>query len=182
MPEVRADTVVHRSLAEVWDFVQEMDNWAPMLRGYVGHDKHSDTESTWKLTGDLGPFTKTVDVAVRVTEWVDAERVVFELNGITEQVRGEGALSLTTDALNPSTDAPSRSAWQRLWDWLLRRAPVQSADAGAGAANLSFTFAINALGPMGPMINPMLGPYADAVAKELLEKVAAHVEQGGDDE
>jgi carbon monoxide dehydrogenase subunit G len=166
MPEVRAHTVIPRPAAEVWDFVQEMDNWAPMLRGYVAHEKHSDTQSTWTLTGELGPFTKTIDVAVHVTEWVQGERVVFELNGITEQVRGQGALRL-------NMDAPTPSAWQRFWSWLLGRAPA--AAAGAGAASLSFTFVIDALGPMGPMINPMLGPYADAVAKDLLEKVAAHI-------
>jgi len=169
MPEVRAHTVVQRPLIEVWDFVQEMDNWAPMLRGYIGHEKHSETQSTWTLTGDLGPFTKTIDVAVEVVDWVETERVAFELSGITEQVTGQGALSL-------GLDAPDRTAWQAFWDWLLHRSPV--GDAAEGSANLTFTFAINALGPMGPMINPMLGPYADAVAKDLLEKVAAHISEG----
>ena len=169
MPEVTAQTVVDRPLSEVWDFVAEMDNWAPMLKGYLGHKKHSDTQSTWTLTGDLGPFTKTIEVAVEVTDWVEADRVAFELTGITEQVRGEGALSL-------GMDAPELSAWQRLWAWLLGRSPV--AGPAQGSANLRFTFAINALGPMGPMINPMLGPYADAVAKDLLKKVAAHITGG----
>lgn len=169
MPEVRADTVVQRPLSEVWEFVQEMDNWAPMMRGYVSHEKHSDEQSTWKLTGDLGPFSKTIEVSVKVTEWVEADRVAFELTGITEQVQGTGTLQL-------GMEAPERSGWDRFWDWLLRRSPTP--DASAGTANLTFSFAINALGPMGPMINPMLGPYADAVAKDLLASVAAELSQG----
>ncbi len=163
MPEVRAHRSVPRPLTEVWAFVREMDNWAPMLRGYVGHEKHSETKSTWTLTGELGPFSKTVDLAVEVTEWVDADRVGFALSGVTEQVTGRGMLSLRADA-------PERTAWQAFWDWLFRRSQV-----GKGDANLTFDFAIDAQGPMGPMINPMLGPYADLVARDLLDKVAAHV-------
>ena len=78
-------------------------------------------------------------------------------------------------ALELGGEALERTGWQRFWDWLLRR---QVSD---GTSHVTFTFAIDAGGPMGPMINPMLGPYADAVARDLLASVAAHLEGASDD-
>jgi len=168
VPEVVANVQVDNSLAEVWAFVRDMDNWAPMMKGYVKHEKHSEADSVWTLTGDLGPFSKTVDLKVHVTEWLDAERVAFEMEGVIEQVTATGSLELS----DKQPIALPRSFWQRLLDWLLRRRAIGT---GVGEANLTFTFSIQAGGPMGPMINPMLGPYSDAVARELLDSVASHL-------
>ena len=146
-----------------------MDNWAPMLKGYVAHEKSSATKSVWTLTGDLGPFTKTIHVDVTVTEWVEAKRVSFSLVGLDENVQATGTLELTEE----QPVIPPRTWWQRLLDFLLRR-PVRLPE--PTASHVVFTFSIEAGGPMGPMINAMLGPYADAVATELLEKVAGRLE------
>ena len=112
---------------------------------------------------------KTIRVAVKVTEWLDAERVAFTLDGIDQEVRARGCLELTEER----PELPPRTWWQRLIDFLLRR---EVALPSSGASHVVFTFAIDAGGPMAPMINAMLGPYADAVAYELLEKVAGHLE------
>ncbi len=162
MPEVTASAPVDRSRSEVWAFVHEMDNWAPMLRGYEKHEKQSETESIWTLNGDLGPFSKSVDMKVQVTEWVESQRVAFALEGITEVFSGRGSLELGAEA------AP-RSRWQRFWDWLFRRS------APPGDVFAIFDFQIDAGGPMGPMINPMLGPYAKLVAQDLVASVASHL-------
>ncbi len=162
MPEVHASAPVNRPLPEVWAFVSEMDNWAPMLKGYQKHEKQSETESTWTLNGDLGPFSKVVDMKVEVVEWADSERVTFTLEGITEVFTGKGSLELGSEA------AP-RTAWERFWDWLLRRELPQ------GDVFAIFNFQIDAGGPMGPMINPMLGPYAKLVAEDLVTSVAARL-------
>jgi carbon monoxide dehydrogenase subunit G len=163
MPEVVATVAVDRPLSGVWAFVRDMNQWAPFVKGYVGHEQSSDTDSVWTLTGDLGPFSKTIELKVRITEWVEMERVAFEMEGVTELVTATGALDL-------AQEAPFRTQWQRFWDWLLRR------EVSPGTSHVTFTFGISAGGPMGPMINPMLGPYADAVARELLASVAAHLE------
>ena len=162
MPEVTASAPVNRPVSEVWAFIAEMDNWAPMLKGYEKHEKKSDTESVWTLNGDLGPFSKSVDMNVQVVEWLDSERIAFTLEGITEVFTGSGSLELGSEA------AP-RSAWQRFWDWLLRR------EAPRGDLFATFNFQIDAGGPMGPMVNPMLGPYAKRVAEDLVTSVAAHL-------
>ena len=163
MPEVVATAAVDQPLAVVWEFVRDMNRWAPLVKGYVDHEQSSDTESVWALTGDLGPFSKTIQLKVRITEWVEPIRVAFEMEGVTELVTATGALDL-------SEEVPPRSGWQRFWDWLLRREVSQ------GTSHVTFTFGISAGGPMGPMINPMLGPYSDAVARELLANVVAWLE------
>lgn len=174
MPEVVANVRVDSSLASVWDFVSDMDNWAPMMKGYVRHEKQSEADSVWTLTGDLGPFSKTVDLKVHVTEWLDQERVAFEMEGVTEQVSATGSLDISTrHAL-----VRQRTFFQKLFDWLLRRGPSQLG--GSGESSLTFRFSIQAGGPMGPMINPMLGPYSDAVAQELLSSVASHLGPAGE--
>jgi carbon monoxide dehydrogenase subunit G len=35
----------HLAPATIWEFVREMDHWAPLLTGYQSHEKQSDTES-----------------------------------------------------------------------------------------------------------------------------------------
>ena len=56
--------------------------------------------------------------------------------------------------------------------WLGRREIVHE----LGGTGVSFTFSIEAQGPMAPMINAMLAPYAQQVAEKLLDTVAEHLE------
>lgn len=176
MPETRATRSVDLPLAEIWSFVEDFDNWAPLLQGYESHETHSDKESTWALTGDLGPFSKTVHLKVLITEWEVGKRVAFTLEGVDEQVSGEGAFDLHEDAPPPPPEPPPRSLWQRIVDWFMGRKPEPPALPGPATSHVVFTFAVNAGGPMGPMINPMLAPYAEAVAQGLLDAVAGRLE------
>lgn len=168
MPELHATRALDLPLEVIWPFIADLDHWAPMLKGYVAHEKQSQTRSIWTLTGELGPFSKTIQVQVTVTEWVDAQRVSFALEGIDENVQATGTLELSEEA----PLLPPRGFWRRLLDWLLRRhaLPVRS-----GKSHVTFRFAIEAGGPMGPMINAMLGPYAEAVVEELMEQVSQHL-------
>lgn len=175
MPEVRVTASVNKPVEAVWPWVREMDNWAPMLRGYQAHRKESDTESVWTLTGDLGPMSKTIDMAVLITEWVDGTRVAFTLEGIGEAVSARGAFDITEDAPPPLPAPPPRGLLARIIDWLFGRTPPPLALPEPAESHVIFTFSIEAGGPMGPMINAMLGPYAEAVATELLESVATAV-------
>ena len=172
MPEVVARRSVAIPLAETWEFVREFDNWAPMLTGYESHETHSVDESTWALTGDLGPFSKTVHLRIRITEWVEAERVAFTLEGIDEQVQGSGCFDLS-EQQPVGEKPPPRTWWQRLWDRLWGRPAPTPELAGPVTSHVVFTFAIDAGGPMGPMINAMLGPYAETVAQRLLADVSS---------
>ena len=172
MPEVRATRSVDRPLTEIWSFVEEMDNWAPLMKGYVDHAKENERDSIWTLRGDLGPFSKTVKMRVHITEWAGPSRVAFELVGIDEAVSGVGAFDLSTDQLALPT--PTRSWVQRLLDWLFRRPP--EAPPEPARSHVVFTFEIDAGGPMGPMINALLGPWTEEVARDLLEQVGTKLE------
>jgi 3-oxosteroid 1-dehydrogenase len=142
--EVEHARSVGRPLPEIWAFVENFENWAPMLKGYVSHAVQSPTESTWKLRGELGPFSRTVEVKVTITEWTGPRRVAFTLDGVDEAVRGGGAFDLT--------------------------------EAPGARSTVTFRFGVEAQGPMGPMINALLGPWTDEVARDLLDDVGAHLE------
>ena len=54
MPEVEYTTTVNLPREKVWDFVKDMNNWAPFLTGYQKHEILNDTDSIWTLKGDVG--------------------------------------------------------------------------------------------------------------------------------
>lgn len=178
MPEVRATRSVDLPLSEIWAFVEDFDNWAPLLQGYESHETKSERESSWALTGDLGPFSKTVHLDVEITEWEAGKRVAFTLQGTDEQVSGSGAFDLHEDAPPPPPEPPPRSLFQRFLDWILGRKAEPLALPGPSTSHVVFSFAIDAGGPMGPMINAMLGPYAESVAQGLLDAVGEKLEAG----
>lgn len=173
MPEVVARRACARPLPVIWAFVQDMDKWAPMLPGYVGHEVLSETDSIWLLEGDLGPFTKTVKLAVRITERIAPGRIAFEVTGVGEDARGGGTFELQEQRAD-APPPPPRTWWQRLVDWITGRVPVLPPP--PGATDVTFTFRIEAGGPMGPMINALLGPFAEQVARDLVDRVGAHLE------
>ena len=39
MPEVQHVAQVQRPVTAVWDFVQDMNHWAPFLTGYQSHEQ-----------------------------------------------------------------------------------------------------------------------------------------------
>ncbi len=179
MPEVRAERSVGRGLHAVWPVVEDLDAWAPCMPGYVSHQRIDDELSEWTLRGDLGPFSRTVKVAVRITEWTAPHRVAFTLEGLDEAVHGEGVFELSENTIAAGElPAPvERAWWRRLLSWLLGGSPpAPSAPAGVGTTHVVFTFSIAALGPMGPMIDALLGPWSEVVAERLLNDVAVLVE------
>ena len=38
MRKVQFSTTVDIPLGELWDFVKDLNNWAPMVKGYQGHE------------------------------------------------------------------------------------------------------------------------------------------------
>ena len=91
MPEASYTTTAKVPVETIWDYVQEMDNWAPFLRGYQGHEKESERDSVWTLKGDLGVMSRTLKFRVHITEWAGPSRVAFDLTGLNEQMNGGGS-------------------------------------------------------------------------------------------
>jgi carbon monoxide dehydrogenase subunit G len=194
MPEVEYTTTMRLAPAEVWEFVRDMNNWAPFLTGYQGHVVESETDSIWTLKGDVGVLSRTVRLKAHVTEWNGPERVSFTLLGLDEVVEGGGTLTIEKpDAANgaggaivPAEPAKRRSLWRRLVDglfrWLFRRmhgrGPQRLAPSRAEAAScLTFRLRMDAGGPSGPLVNAMLAPALAPAAEDLANKIAAHLEK-----
>ncbi len=188
MPEVAYTTTSGLPGELVWDFVQDMDNWATFVAGYQEHAKESETESVWTLKGDVGVLTRTVKFRVRVTEWRGPERVTFTLDGLNEPLSGEGSFHMGPGeeaALEPAP-ARRRNVFQRVLEALARfflrrgrgaprRAESTSAPAG-GLARLTFRLRLEPAGPMAPMLNAMLEPPMRAAAEDLANRILAELE------
>ncbi len=189
MPEVTYKTEMSVPIDRIWDFVKDMNNWAPMLTGYQGHEIEDDEHSVWTLKGDVGILSRTVKLAVVITEWVDGERVSFTLEGLNEAVSGDGTFEMSADeAAAPAVveaPAPQKGLFARLLEWFFatvfkkkfgeveRALPAPS----SGAASLSFRLRMEAAGPTGPLVNAMLEPALMPATEDLGNKIAAHLEQ-----
>lgn len=195
MAEVQHTATSTQPMESIWEFVKEIDNWAPMVAGYQAHEKQNENDSTWVLKGDLGSVTRTLKFKVHVTEWAGPERVTFELEGINEMMTGKGVFSMSGagDGDVPSEIAPPARPgfFARLRDAIVRffvykvmgrneSRPTEeakpSAEPGAVRSELRFSLEISPGGPMGPMINAMVKPALVVAAEDLARDIVARVE------
>jgi carbon monoxide dehydrogenase subunit G len=185
MPEVQYTTRMPAPVTDVWEFVKDMNNWAPLLTGYQAHEPLDETDSIWTLKGDVGVLARTVKLRAHVTEWNGPERVAFTLSGLNEPVEGGGTLVMTRDTGAVPTPAP-KSLLRRIADGffrLLHRLRFGAPPELGGhprdgeAALLTFTLWMDAGGPTGPLVNALLGPVMLPAAEDLAKKIAAHLEK-----
>lgn len=191
MPEVEYTTSMALPVAVVWEFVKDMNNWAPMLTGYQKHEIIDDKDSVWTLKGDVGILSRMVKLQAHITEWVDREKVAFTLTGLNEKVDGGGELIMEEVKSEAPAEEPRKvkRPWffRRFLNWFARRmfkrmhgeGPKRlEAPAGDGPkAKLTFTLRMDAGGPTGPLVNAMLGPALMPAAEDLANKIAAHLER-----
>jgi carbon monoxide dehydrogenase subunit G len=104
MPKVDYTATIEVPRATVWDFVKDMNNWAPLAKGYQEHEVVNETESLWTIKGDIGPISRVTKFHVTITEWLEGEGVGFALKGLNESITGEGAIRLNEIAGGASTE------------------------------------------------------------------------------
>jgi len=97
MPEISYVAVMNAARPRVWEFVRDINNWAPLTHGYQAHEVLNDRESVWTVKGDLGPISRVTKFHVTITEWIEGERVSFSVRGLNEPINGEGAIRLGDD-------------------------------------------------------------------------------------
>ena len=190
MPSVEHEWTISAPFAQVWPFVRDMDNWAPLVTGYQRHDKLNEKESIWHLKGELGGLIRVAEFKALVTEWDDNGRVSFTLEGINEPVNGSGnfvAEELMSE--RPALPRQTESHWlARVFRWIAGRAlgkltgtrspsvPTGSLCRAAGETRLNFRLTLNATGMAGPVLNlliaPMLKPVAENLANGISERIA----------
>lgn len=190
MAEAEYTTTARLPLETIWDFVKEMDNWAPFVTGYQSHEKQSETDSLWTLKGDVGALARVVKFQVHITEWNGPSRVSFDLKGLNEPLEGGGSFHMERYEEEGATQAAPRSKllqrfFQAIARFFLRRLggaqPRRAASAelgpGAGVAKLSFRLEINPGGPMAPMLNAMIKPAMLPAAEQLANAIMAELEE-----
>ncbi|MCG3088976.1 CoxG family protein [Sporosarcina cyprini] len=77
-------------IENIWNFVSDMNNWAPLVPGYIEHEILSEKQSTWKFKGDLGFMKKTVKLQIDIQEWIEPSKVTFDLKGLSDNFTGGG--------------------------------------------------------------------------------------------
>ena len=88
-------------------------------------------------------FVRTVDLEVQIREETERQRVRFTMQGLSENVTGQGLFELT--AVEP------------------------------GHSRLSLTLDVEAGGPLGPVVNAMLGPRLGALLETFATALSGHL-------
>lgn len=91
MLETQETFTVNAPRQAVWAYASDMQNWANKMPGFHSFEILSDTDSRWTLKITVGPFKRTVNLLVHVTEWVEPERIGFWMKSENDPVEGTGA-------------------------------------------------------------------------------------------
>ncbi|KEK25447.1 CoxG family protein [Bacillus gaemokensis] len=77
-------------LDHTWNFISDINNWAPLITGYVAHKIIDDRHSTWRLHGDLGVVKRYINLNVKITEWQEHDKISFTIASPTNKLVGSG--------------------------------------------------------------------------------------------
>jgi carbon monoxide dehydrogenase subunit G len=198
--EAEYTTSARLPIEAIWEFVREIDHWAPMLVGYQSHRKEGPDDSVWVLKGDLGVMTRRVEIRVHVTEWAGPHRVAFALTGLNEPLTGSGEFRMesagergaaagSSDPAKPAKRGPFARLLDTLARWLFRlvhgraeraagtsAGPAASTAPAQGLATLGFRLCLEPGGPMAPMLDAMMKPALRPAAEDLANRIVAELE------
>lgn len=80
----------------IWNFVSDVNNWAPLIPGYIKHDIKNKQQTTWTLRGAVGRIQKTIHVQMDIIEQKKPTRMIFKLSCENENVVGDGRFEAKT--------------------------------------------------------------------------------------
>ena len=78
----------------VWNFVKDMNNWAPLVPNYIHHEKLTERQSTWEFKSDTGILKNKIRLLTDIIEWNEPTMVSFDLKGQSEKYFGAGFFEL----------------------------------------------------------------------------------------
>ncbi|MEH7354938.1 SRPBCC family protein [Neobacillus drentensis] len=90
MPSEIQHVEVDIPIEVIWDFIRDENNWAPLVPGYIQHEKINDRQISWEFKSDLGIIKKKVTLLIDIKEWNEPSKVCFELKRKNEKYIGEG--------------------------------------------------------------------------------------------
>lgn len=94
MPNSTKEIKVAVTPQQVWSFLIDVDQWAPLIPGYIEHEKINDQQFTWKFRADLGVIQKNIVMQVDITEQAERSKVAFTLEGLNENLEGNGSFQI----------------------------------------------------------------------------------------
>jgi carbon monoxide dehydrogenase subunit G len=100
MPVGKHEVTIDVPIERVWDFVKDMDNWAPLLPGYISHEKLNEKQSNWTFKETVGVLKKKISLQVTIKEWIEPSRVTFDLKGISDNLTGNGYFNAEAVGVN----------------------------------------------------------------------------------
>jgi carbon monoxide dehydrogenase subunit G len=90
MIEAQHSILIKAGIGEVWNYVQDMQRWAPLFPGCRECVVRTRDESEWTIKVGAGGLVKTVIVQVQVQRWGEPETVDFSYALKSEPVKGKG--------------------------------------------------------------------------------------------
>jgi carbon monoxide dehydrogenase subunit G len=91
MIETEQTVMIDAAIESVWNYVQDMRQWASIMPGYRECSVIDANDSRWTLKVGAGGLVRTVNVAVHVSEWDGPERVNFSFKLEGDPVSGGGS-------------------------------------------------------------------------------------------
>jgi uncharacterized membrane protein len=90
MPEHKHIITVEKPVSEVWEFMKDMNNWAPYMMGYISHEEINNSKSIWTLDASVIGLNRDFQMEVDIDEWEPGIKVGFSLQALTDPVKGKG--------------------------------------------------------------------------------------------
>ncbi|EGQ26859.1 carbon monoxide dehydrogenase subunit G superfamily protein [Sporosarcina newyorkensis 2681] len=94
MPNGMEEIKISAPVDRVWRFLDDMNQWAPLIPGYIEHEVANEKQFTWKFRADLGVIQKNIEMQVDIVERSENSKVAFKLQGLNENLEGNGYFQL----------------------------------------------------------------------------------------
>lgn len=92
MPKKIYKVQMDAGIREIWEFISSMNNWVPLLPGYVSHEHISETMSFWEFKTS-GLLSRKIKFRLDILQWREPSTIHFKVTGINEKILGEGILT-----------------------------------------------------------------------------------------
>ena len=91
--------VVQATKESVWTFLEDKEQWATLMPGYLHHELKDSGEMIWVFEGDFGIIKKPVKVSLKVIEAIPHQQLSFTLEGLSDNTNGDGYFMIEEQAL-----------------------------------------------------------------------------------
>ena len=88
MPSGKHQVEIHVPIDHIWNFIKDIDNWAPLVPGYITHSRINERQSTWDFQNENGLIKKNISLLIDIQEWTEPTLVSFQLS--SEKYNGRG--------------------------------------------------------------------------------------------